>query len=303
MQLLDIILGYDCNLACDYCTITPQMRRRSLPTAAVVAALREGRQRGLTAVSFTGGEPTIRPDLLGLVRASAQLGYDDIKLQSNGLLLAPAANLDRLAEAGVTRWHVSIHTHRRRAYERLVDRPGTYDAMVTALRGMVQRGLDPLAEVIVKADTADHVPDAIDWLADLGVRKADLWFVSLTDRNAAFPDSMPRMTEVMPRLSDAFARARGHGLQLRSLHIPRCLLGKDAAHAHDPAAIGVRVVTPDATFDLKGSKLTGQRHVPACTGCEHEAYCPGLRDDYLARYGDSEIAAARGRPASRLPVV
>ncbi len=303
MPLLDVILGYDCNLACDYCTITAAMRSRSLSTAAVVAALREGRQRGLTAVSFTGGEPTIRPDLLGLVRAAAQLGYDDIKLQSNGLLLAPPANLERLVQAGVTRWHVSIHAHRREAYERLVDRAGTYDAMVASLRGMVERGLDPLAEVIVKADTADHVPDAIDWLAGLGVTKADLWFVSLTDRNAAFPESMPRMTEVMPRLSDAFVRARGHGMRLRSLHIPRCLLGDDAGHAHDPAAVGVRVVTPDATFDLRGSKLTGQRHVPACVGCVHESYCPGLREDYLARHGDAEIAAARGKPVSRLPVI
>jgi hypothetical protein len=37
-----VILGYDCNLACDYCTITPAMRRRSLTGAQVVAALRRG---------------------------------------------------------------------------------------------------------------------------------------------------------------------------------------------------------------------------------------------------------------------
>ena len=44
--LLDVILLYDCNLACDYCTITPAMRTRALPTAAVVRALRAGRVDG-----------------------------------------------------------------------------------------------------------------------------------------------------------------------------------------------------------------------------------------------------------------
>jgi cyclic pyranopterin phosphate synthase len=301
MRLLDVILGYDCNVACDYCTITPQMRERSLPRGAVLEALADGRRRGFAAVSFTGGEPTLRPDLLGLVRAAVQLGYVDIKLQTNGLLLAAGANLDRLVAAGVTRFHVSIHAHRREAYEALVRRAGTYDAMVAALRGLVARGLDPLAEVILEEDTYRQLPAAVDWLAALGVRKADLWFVSLTDRNAAHPESMPPMTEVVPVMHEAFARAGEVGLRLRSLHVPRCLLGEDAHHAHDPAAAGVRVVTPDATFDLAGSKLTGQRHVAACEGCAFESHCPGLRDDYLARYGDAEVARARGQAPQRAP--
>jgi MoaA/NifB/PqqE/SkfB family radical SAM enzyme len=307
VRLLDVILGYDCNLYCDYCTITPQMRRRALSAAAVARALQDGRARGLRAVSFTGGEPTLRADLLALVREARRLGYDDIKVQSNGLLYAQGGNVDRLVAAGVTRFAVSIHTHEEAAYERLVQREGTWAAMVAGLRALVARALDPQADVIVKRDTAARLAEAIAWLHELGVMRADLWFVSLTDNNAANVDSMPRMTEVVPAMARAFAFARAHGMEVRSLHVPRCLLGADAKHAHDPAAQGVRVVTPDATFDLRGSKLTGQRHVPACEGCEHEAYCPGLRDDYLARYGDAEIAAARGRatslPGVRLPVL
>jgi cyclic pyranopterin phosphate synthase len=302
VQLLDIILGYDCNLGCDYCTITEQMRTRALSRSDVLHALWDGRRHGLRAVSFTGGEPTIRSDLLGLIRAARKLGYDDVKLQSNGLLLAPPGNLERLVDAGVDRFHVSIHTHRRDAYHAMVGRDGVYDAMVQALGALAARGLDPVAEVIMQRSTYRHVPDAIDWLAELGVAKADLWFVSLTDRNAARPESMPRMTEVVPSMAEAFARARAHGMRVRSLHVPRCLLGDDVAHAHDPAAVGVRVVTPDATFDLTGSKLTGQCHVAACRGCPHESYCPGLRDDYLARYGDEEIARARGQTATRRPL-
>ena len=50
--------------------------------------------------------------------------------------------------------------------------------------------------------------------------------------------------------------------------------------------------------------------LPVCQwpGCEFEAICPGVRDDYLAHFGDAEIALARGLAASRvgrvrLPVV
>jgi hypothetical protein len=79
-------------------------------------------------------------------------------------------------------------------------------------------------------------------------------------------------------------------------------------HAWDPGAQRVMVVTPDATFELKHSGLAGQTQVAACVGCEFEQICPGIRDDYLAHFGDAEIALARGREPSlaghvRLPVV
>lgn len=308
--LLDVILGYDCNLACDYCTITPVMRARALPLAQVLAELRRGRSDGYDALSLTGGEPTIRGDLLGLVKAARRLGYGDVKLQSNGLLLAPPGNLERLAAAGVSRIHVSIHTHRAERYDALVRREGSYVLMVEGLTAAVRSGLPVVAEVILKEDTYRDLPAALAWLHARAVTAADLWFVSLTDGNADNLASMPRMTDVVPVMMEGFAFARAHGMQVRSLHVPRCLLGPAHPHAHDPGAGRVRVVTPDATFELAKSRLTGQLHVPACDGCEWRERCPGVREDYLQRYGDAEIAAARGQAATRrgtadagLPVV
>ncbi|MCB9712219.1 MAG: radical SAM protein [Myxococcales bacterium] len=297
--LLDVILGYDCNLACSYCTITPAMRARALSRDQVLAELRRGRSDGYDALSLTGGEPTIRSDLLGLVRAARALGYQDVKLQSNGLLLGVPGNLERLVGAGITRLHVSIHTHRADRYDSMVRRADSFPLMVRGLEAGVAAGIPLVAEVILETSTYRDLPDALRWLHARGVRAADLWFVSLTDGNADHPESMPRMTEVVPSMQEGFAFARAHGMQVRSLHVPRCLLGDDHVHAHDPGAARVRVVTPEASFELRHSRLTGQLHVPACEGCAFEARCPGVREDYLRRYGDSEIAAARGRPPSR----
>ncbi len=308
MALLDVVLGYDCNLACDYCTITLEMRRRALPGRAVLAALEAGRRDGYDAVSFTGGEPTIRNDLLPLVRAARALGYADVKVQSNGLLFAHAPNVARLVEAGATRIHVSIHTHEPEAYDALVRRPGAHALMARGLEAVVEAGVAPVADVILKRGTLERLPEALRWLDGRGVRAAHLWWVSLTDGNRENLASLPPMSEGIPILREAFAFARAHGFDLRSLHVPRCLLGPDAAHALDPGADRVRVITPEATFDLADSRLAGRVHVPACEGCEHRAVCPGLRPDYLEVFGDAEIAAARGlaaslAPARGLPVV
>jgi molybdenum cofactor biosynthesis enzyme MoaA len=293
MALVDIVLTYDCNLGCDYCTISPDMRGRSIDKSAVVSAMKRGRSAGYDAVSFTGGEPTVVRGLPALVRAARDLGYSEIKIQSNGLLFAHAPNVDRLVAAGANLFHISIQTHDEHAYDTLVRRPGAYPLMVAGLDNLVARGVRVRADVILKSDTYRKLLDAVRWLSAHGVALVDLWFVSLTDANRDNVASMPRMTEVVPSMHEAFALGREIGMTMRSLHVPRCLLGADACYAYDPGSDRVLVVTPEATFELHDSKLAGQKQVPSCRGCRYESICPGLRPDYLARFGDAEIGAAR----------
>ncbi|MEM9072826.1 MAG: radical SAM protein [Myxococcota bacterium] len=309
MALLDVVLGYDCNLGCTYCTITEEMRVRALPAKAVARELREGRALGLERVSFTGGEPTIRRDLVPLIREARRLGYEDVKVQSNGLLFASKANVDRLVDAGATRLHVSIHSHDEAQYEAIVRRGETYALMVAGITEIARRDdVIAHADVILMRETFRAAPEAIDWLADRGIVRGFLWYVSLTDGNRERIDSLPRIADAIPFMRRAFETAKARDFDLRSLHVPRCLLGEDHIdRAHDPGAERVRVVTPEATFELRDAPLTPGTHVAACKGCSHEAYCPGIRRDYLEVFGDAEIAQARGqRPAlapTRLPVV
>src|SRR5215510_14485257 len=195
------------------------MRRRELPTQKVVLAMKQARDRGYDRISLTGGEPTIRPDLLGLVRVARELGFSDIKVQSNGLVFAQKPNVDRLVDAGCNRFHVSIHTHDAAAYDTLVGRAGAYSLMVAGLDHLIARGVRLTVDVILKSDTYAKLPDAVRWLHARGVRSVHLWFVSLTDGNRDNVASMPRMTEVVPKMRETFAWAREHGMDVRSLHV------------------------------------------------------------------------------------
>lgn len=294
MALLDVILLYDCNLACDYCTVTREMRRRALAPEVVLGELRRGRTAGYDAVSFTGGEPTIRRDLPSLVRAARDLGYGEIKIHTNGLLLAHPPNVARLVAAGANLFDVSVHTHVEDAYDRMVRQPGAHRLMVAALDHLAAApGIRLRADLIVTAETCPRLPDAVRWLASRGVPAVDLWYVSLTDGNAGNVASLPRMSDAVPVMREALAVARAAGMEARSLHVPRCLLGDDVPHAYDPGSQRVRVVTPDAVFELSASKLAGHVRVPACAGCVHDSICPGIRPDYLARFGGGEFAAVR----------
>ncbi len=288
-MLLDLVLGYECNLKCDYCTITDEMRRRNLSTARARAVIEEGAKRGYRRLQLGGGEPTIRGDLVEIVAHARRRGFDDVKVQTNGLMLSYDDFLARLVDAGVTRVAVSVHAHEPSRYHALTRRAGAFPHLERGLANLVGRGLPVEAELIAKEDTYRRLPEAARWLAARGVRAVRLWLVSLTDGNAAHPESLPRMTEVAPYYRAVFDEARADGRSAVSLHLPKCVLRGYEAHAVDPAAGGVWCVTPDAEFALEESSLGGHVKPERCRACVHDAGCRGVRADYAARHGTDEL--------------
>ena len=294
MPLLDVVLGYDCNLKCSYCTITDGMRRRSLTAARVTREIDDAARKGWKHVAFTGGEPTIFPDLPKLVRFARARGFTDVKVASNGLRYAHAPFLEHLIEAGVTTFNVSMHAFEDAAYEQTVARADTARLRRQAIDNLVARGRPPVADLILKNDTYRAVRPWIRSLVDRGVRKFNLWLVSLTDQNAGNVEQLPRITDLVPELRGAFDDARAGGYEVHSLHVPRCFLTGHERHVRHPGADGVRVVTPDEVFDLADSRLTGGvKPDETCGACRYRNECPGLRRDYVERFGTEELRPVR----------
>lgn len=294
MPLLDVVLGYDCNLACSYCTITDAMRLRAMPTERVAREIDRAALRGFRDVAFTGGEPTIRSDLPALVKHAKRRGFERVKVASNGLRYAHEAYLDHLISCGVTDFHVSMHALSDEAYEATVQRAETAALRRAAIANLTARGLDPMADLIVKEDTYRDLGAWILGLSEQGIRRFSLWLVSLTDKNRPNAAQLPKISDVAPRVKEALDLARTRGLLVWSLHIPRCFLSGYEEHVRHPGDELVTVVTPDEVFDLKNSKLAGGVKPEGCEGCRYFENCPGLRPDYIERFGGAEARAVIG---------
>jgi len=296
MPLLDVVLGYDCNLACTYCTITDEMRRRALPTERVAREIDRAAARGFRDIAFTGGEPTIRSDLTTLVNYAKKRHFEHVKVASNGLRYAHAPYLERLVQAGVDQFHVSMHAKDDEAYEETVQREGTAAMRRLSIKNLVDRGLDPIADLILKEDTYRDVRAWVEELRAQGIVKFRLWLVSLTDQNRSNVHQLPRLSDVAKSAREAFDAARKGGYECVALHVPRCFLPGYEEHVRHPGADLVTVVTPDETFDLKDSRLSGGVKPKGCEGSVYFDVCPGLRPDYIERHGDQEPRSVRDKP-------
>src|SRR5215813_11592621 len=124
---LRISLTDRCNLRCVYCMAAEGVelvpKAELLTYEEILRFVQICCRQGLQKVRLTGGEPTVRKDLIELVRALSGLGtLAEINMTTNGLLLPELAG--PLREAGLSRVNLSLDTLRPERFEGLTRRQG-----------------------------------------------------------------------------------------------------------------------------------------------------------------------------------
>lgn len=160
---LRVSLTDRCNLRCSYCMPAEGLawlpRDEVLTDDEVNRLIRVAVHRlGVTEVRFTGGEPLIRPGLLGIVAAAAALTpRPNLSVTTNGI------GLDRLAgplrAAGLDRVNVSLDTVDAARFARLTRRDRLTDVLA-GLAGAAEVGLTPMKvnAVLMRGVNDDEAP-------------------------------------------------------------------------------------------------------------------------------------------------
>jgi cyclic pyranopterin phosphate synthase len=145
INYLRISLTDACNLRCVYCMpehMTFRPRSELLQGFEVLAIARAVAELGTNKIRLTGGEPTIRPGIVELVRALANTpGINQVAMTTNGLLLPELA--EPLAQAGLRGLNVSIDTLDPAKFKRIT-RWGDLERVWDGVSAAEAAGLHPI---------------------------------------------------------------------------------------------------------------------------------------------------------------
>ena len=161
IHYLRVSLTDRCNLRCVYC-MPEEMhfapRQELLTSDEILTVARAARDLGFDKIRLTGGEPTVHPDLLYIVRGMASLGFSKLSMTTNGLRLKELAR--PLKEAGLERVNVSVDTLDEEKFHRIT-RWGKLETVMQGLHAAEQAGLTPLKlnAVVVRGYNDDDVAD------------------------------------------------------------------------------------------------------------------------------------------------
>ncbi|KAK0410496.1 hypothetical protein QR680_005158 [Steinernema hermaphroditum] len=161
---LRISLTERCNLRCTYCMpeegvpLSPSEKLLSADEIVRLATLFA--EFGVDKIRLTGGEPTVRKDLVEIVGRLAKVpGIRQIGMTSNGIVLA--RKLDALAAAGLTKLNVSLDTLVDHKYQIMTRRNGL--AKVLHLIEVAEHMFDQLKIncVVIRGTNDDEVLDFV----------------------------------------------------------------------------------------------------------------------------------------------
>ncbi|MEV7423981.1 GTP 3',8-cyclase MoaA [Streptomyces sp. NPDC091212] len=217
---LRVSLTDRCNLRCTYCMPEEGLQWLTksdlLSDDEIVRLIRLAVARlGVTEIRFTGGEPLLRPGLVGIVERCAALEpRPRMSLTTNGIGLKRTAAA--LRAAGLDRVNVSLDTLRPDAFKTLTRRDRHADVL-DGLRAAHEAGLTPVKvnTVLMPGLNEDEAPDLLAWAVEHGYELRFIEQMPLDAQHGWKRDGMITAGDILASLRTRFTlteegeRARG----------------------------------------------------------------------------------------------
>ena len=331
--LSEVALTYRCNLSCSFCY-----------AGCGVGALPEGwsedrvmgddevcrvldvirRDAHCPSVSFTGGEPTLRPGLPRFITHARDLGLK-VNLISNGQRLDAA----RLAEAGLDSAQLSLEGPTAVLHDGLVDRPGAFDRLWGAVEQLKERGVRVHTNTTLSRENLPHASAIVDLVADRGLDRLTMNLVIPCGSAGSDPALAVPYSEIGPHVLRLRDRAEARGVQLIWYSpLPLCLLNTVAhglGNRGCAAADGLLHVGPggdvlpcssfahgeslgnllrdpfEQVWESRAARFFRAKQMmpPGCHDCPEAAVCQGACVLYWREVGLAELG---GPPEARPPL-
>ncbi|MCO4769219.1 MAG: radical SAM protein [Deltaproteobacteria bacterium] len=304
-QQVEIQLGHMCNNVCGFCVsgqLTQQRVAKRIALEPIIGVLEEARARGVSRVTFLGGEPTIQPSFLPALTKAVELGFPDIVIFTNLVRGREPTFLEKVVALGRFTWRVSIQGGNQEAHDLVVGRTGAFAKIEQGLSWLGERGHDLTANACINEDSYRSAPDYVGLVQRSGIRQLHLDMVrpgSTGVRDEAHMKHLlakySDMAGPLGQMLDAFD-AWNPDFEVNIGNLPFCVLPH---HAHRIAHGGeetLTVTTDDRgelgriwnKYDYQGADKV---HAEACGSCAFRPHCRGVPAGYAALYGTGELRA------------
>ncbi len=165
---MDLAITYRCNNNCSHCY---NARPRNYPELN----LEEWKQvidrvwaQRIPHLVFTGGEPTLNPNLIELVAYAESQGLIT-GLNTNGRKLADPEFVQALVDAGLDHVQITFESHDQAIHDRMVAAKGAWAETVAGIRNVLASRLYVMTNTTLLTHNSPGMEATLQFLGDLGV--------------------------------------------------------------------------------------------------------------------------------------
>jgi len=196
-----------CNFRCVYC-MEPDARFAPtddlLTVPELTRAARACVQLGVDHIRITGGEPTVHPQLTGIVECLAGLGIADLSMTTNGSLVTPSS-LEAWKRAGLRRITFSLDAVRHETFERITRSRSSPGRIRDSIESALAAGLGPVKvnAVIIRGHNEPEIPHLASLARALGFEMRFIEYMPLDEGRRWSPELLVPAPEILRLASQA----------------------------------------------------------------------------------------------------
>lgn len=310
MGNIDLKVGYSCNDACLHCVVDDfrdalrhKSQNQDKTLQEIKAEMENARSRGDRLV-VTGGEPTIRPDFVEIIRYARELGYSVI-VQTNGRRLSNPKLVDELAHFDKVSYCIALHGPQAAIHDAITQRPGSFDETVQGFKNLYQRGLPYTNKIVLSRLNYQVLPELCQFIIDLPATAVNIAFPHAQGRARKLWDQVvPRYEDVAPYVHRALGILIRAGIGASTESMPFCLMeGYEpcVAEMYQQLSDYVEINQYGSDSGIQNWSVV-RRQIKSkfrqCLYCRFNAVCEGPWNEYPQVQGVAEFRPLPGHPVT-----
>ncbi len=279
---ISLTLEFRCNLKCVHCMIEGTMDYLQPQTGEVFDEVlqEQSQHRRWKGIILTGSEITLHKELIPMVQRAKAAGFEHVRIQTHGMHLGQTSFTDKLLEAGVDEYFVSVAGSDRESHDRITEVDGAFDKMMAGLSYLDRFDhVSIITNTVVTKLSYALLPDLVESLSHLTqLKQMEFWnYWPMTEMDDK--DLIPRASDVLPYLRQAAETAVGAGRSVEIKNFPECMLG-DLGHLLDNDQPQL-LIDPAFWDQFNRNGFHQCLYRDECSS--HQ--CLGLNEAYTAKYG------------------
>lgn len=291
MKSLNLKTGYLCNNNCIFCAQAENKPLGNPPIEDLRKAILNASST-CEKIIFTGGEPTVRDDLLCLIEFAKSLGFKRLQLQSNVRKLNSPQYCRELISAGINEFAPSLHGHLPGIHDLHTERQGSFTEAVKALDNLCKLNQCVITNTVITSFNYQYLPLISELLISHNVAQVQFAFVHAVG-NGKINDAAitPRLTDVLPYIFSALDVALEKNVRCMAESIPLCLMKEYKIYSSEQFIPSIEIRDThyvDQAFE--NTRRNKFKFKPLkCESCYLFCSCEGPWHEYIKKYGDSEL--------------